>query len=111
MENSAAVGAGLASVSAMTRLRISAQDIAALGDQIAHAQDYMQSRAVRAANAPFPDYGFLDAGGEAYRRVLGDFEEQRISVGSEMLRLRDRSRSASGAYLDVEALNRDTLRP
>lgn len=96
----------------MTRLRISAEQIAELGRSLGDVADYLEVRAAYTRDAVADDYGFVGVTAEgALHSVLGDYELQRVALCERLRSLDDLARRAGGCYLDTELLVERSVTP
>ena len=89
----------------MTRLRIDAQAIAALGDRLDQIAAHLQSRAEESRDSIPDDYGFIGRSAEAaLQGILGDYELERVTLCERLRALATLARGAGGCYVDTEDL-------
>jgi hypothetical protein len=91
----------------MTRIRVSAEEIAALGQSLAQVAADVRSTADRTAReawalGPGASAGTLVA-------VAGDFDHQRLVLGRALAELARIAQLAGGGYAEVEAEVRGSL--
>lgn len=87
----------------MTRLRISAEGVAALGDRLAELADHLEDAAARSRGTG--SHGFVDASAEgAVDALLGDYELERVRLCEHLRSLAGLARSAGACYVDTEAM-------
>ena len=100
MDNGRRVIGGVPSLNGMTRIRVDAEAVDALGDAVSCLSLQLRDSAVSAADAAWALGGGASAG--ALGEVLGDFEHQRLLLGRHLDDLGRLARVAGTLYAEVE---------
>lgn len=93
----------------MTTLRISAEDVAALGDRLGEIAEHLESEAAASGSG---DDGFIGPSAQgAVDGLHGDFELERVDLCERLRGLADLARSAGACYLDTEDMVTRSVTP
>lgn len=96
----------------MTRLQISAQAIAALGERLDEIATYLDERSAGTWGAADVDHGFIESTAEgAVDRVHGDFEHTRIELCEQLISLARLARGAGACYVETDDMVRRSVTP
>ncbi len=95
----------------MTRIEVSAEQVAVLGGAMAHVADDLQWSAGRAREQAWSLGGADSASARALARVLGDFEHQRLVLGRALNVLAQDAVTAGRLYAEVELAAGATVAP